>query len=114
MYVFDSLYCTTKAQSTDIWFVAMASNVEEETVPSVDEQAFDPEQPPTYDAAFPALSSEARSDRPLLNSGAWQPKFQTRASKCTQVIEVQKWKLVRVCVLKLAPLASALYDKQFC
>ncbi|KAK7093511.1 hypothetical protein V1264_007247 [Littorina saxatilis] len=62
--------------------------MEEETVPSVDEQAYTPEQPPTYDAAFPALTTEARSDRPLLNSGAWQPKFQARTSKCTQVFTV--------------------------
>ena len=64
----------------------MATNMEEETVPNVDEQAFDPAQPPTYDAAFPALTTETRSDRGLVNSGAWQPKFQARTSKCTQVM----------------------------
>lgn len=86
LYFFLSLYCTTKAKSTDIWFVTMATNMEEETVPNVDEQAFDPAQPPTYDAAFPALTTETRSDRGLVNSGAWQPKFQARTSKCTQVM----------------------------
>lgn len=62
----------------------MASNMDGEVVPSVDEQAFDPE-PPTYDAAFPALPSESRHDRPLVNAGPWQPKFQSRSSRCTQV-----------------------------
>ncbi|KAL8583524.1 hypothetical protein ACOMHN_054840 [Nucella lapillus] len=67
----------------------MASNMEEELVPSVDEQAFDPEQLPTYDAAFPALPTEPRTLNPALaSSGPWQPKFQMRASKCTQVFSV--------------------------
>ncbi|XP_025081209.1 vigilin-like [Pomacea canaliculata] len=65
----------------------MASNMDGEVVPSVDEQAFDPE-PPTYDAAFPALPSESRHDRPLVNAGPWQPKFQSRSSRCTQVFTV--------------------------
>lgn len=59
-------------------------------VASVDLQAFEPE-PPTYDNAFPALS-DAPQDRPAARSimaqGAWQPKFQTRQSKCTQVFTV--------------------------
>ena len=51
-------------------------------------QAFEPE-PPTYDNAFPALTSDPRGPvRPaseLIAPGAWQPKFVTRQSKCTQV-----------------------------
>lgn len=63
--------------------------MEEELVPSVDEQAFDPEQLPTYDSAFPALPTEPRALNPALaSSGPWQPKFQTRTSKCTQVFTV--------------------------
>lgn len=62
---------------------AMASNVEY--------NAFEPE-PPTYDNAFPALTSEPRGPvRPateLIAPGAWQPKFVTRQSKCTQVFTV--------------------------
>jgi hypothetical protein len=58
--------------------------MEEETVPNVDEQAFNPDEPPEYETAFPALSSAA-SPRDIVNAGAWQPKFQNRASKCTQV-----------------------------
>ena len=64
----------------------MATNMEDEMVPNVDEQAYNPEQPPTYDAAFPALTTEPRAlDPALVTSGAWQPKFQSRSSKCTQV-----------------------------
>lgn len=64
----------------------MATNTDVEVVPSVDEQAFDPE-PPTYDAAFPALKTETRAERPIVNAGAWQPKFQSRAANCTQVLK---------------------------
>lgn len=65
----------------------MATNVDVDVVPNVDEQAFDPE-PPTYDAAFPALPTEAHADRPIVAAGPWQPKFQTRTSNCTQVFTV--------------------------
>ena len=70
-------------------------------MPSVDEQAFDPAQPPTYDAAFPALCTETRSDRGLVNSGAWQPKFQARSSKCTQVMSLCMHACVCVCYYRI-------------
>ncbi|KAK7477919.1 hypothetical protein BaRGS_00030828, partial [Batillaria attramentaria] len=75
------------AKSTDSRFVIMATNMDVDVVPSVDEQAFDPE-PPTYDSAFPALPTEAHPDRPIVAAGPWQPKFQTRTSNCTQVFTV--------------------------
>ena len=61
----------------------MASNMQEDSVPNIEDQAFDTELPPTYDAAFPALSADARPV--LANVGSWQPKFQSRQSKSTQV-----------------------------
>lgn len=55
---------------------------------SLDLQAFEPE-PPTYDNAFPALAAESRPTPPtFMHESSWQPKFQTRQSKCTQVFTV--------------------------
>ncbi|XP_055863477.1 vigilin-like [Biomphalaria glabrata] len=72
----------------------MASNTNGDgaTSSKVDLQAFEPEFP-TYDNAFPKLPpNDARSEQPIAPSiapgGAWQPKFLTRQSKCTQVFTV--------------------------
>ncbi|XP_059138756.1 vigilin-like [Physella acuta] len=72
----------------------MATSMENDgaTSSKVDLQAFEPEFP-TYDNAFPKLPPlDARSEQPIAPSiapgGAWQPKFLTRQSKCTQVFTV--------------------------
>lgn len=67
----------------------MASNDAPEVAP-VDLQAYEPE-PPTYDNAFPALATDERAaaaKATFAAQGAWQPKFQTRHAKCTQVFSV--------------------------
>ena len=68
----------------------MATSMENDVAPpNIDLQPFEPE-PPTYDNAFPVLATDARLEQAnkafTAVSGAWQPKFQTRHMKCTQVI----------------------------
>jgi len=70
----------------------MATSMENDVAPpNIDLQPFEPE-PPTYDNAFPVLATDARLEQAnkafTAVSGAWQPKFQTRHMKCTQVFTV--------------------------
>ncbi|CAL1537044.1 unnamed protein product [Lymnaea stagnalis] len=71
--------------------MATSNNNDGATSSKVDLQAFEPEFP-TYDNAFPKLPADARAEQPIAPSiapgGAWQPKFLTRQSKCTQVFTV--------------------------
>ena len=59
---------------------------DESCIVSDETQAFDQDQTPTYDTAFPALCSQHRSVYPTWNDDAKQPKFQTFSSRTTQVL----------------------------